>query len=87
MTDTPEMVELLREVQGAINDAGFSSDPVAPARAAIAAHVTALDDAGLMIVPREPTEAMLDADYPTWPVNRDRNRALWSIMIDAALDK
>ncbi len=33
------------------------------ARAAINAHETALADAGLVIVPREPTEAMITAGY------------------------
>ncbi len=59
------------------------------ARAAIAAHEAALKEAGYVIVPREPTEAMrvegscfggFDGEW-----QRDNTIAIWRAMIDAAL--
>lgn len=54
------------------------------ARAAIAAHEAALSDAGLVIVPREPTKEMLEAGIGT---NTDIRSPMWidgwRAMVDA----
>lgn len=53
------------------------------ARAAITAHIAALHEAGLVIVPREPTEEMTEAGWPHVGEGCHPDWA-WSDMIDAA---
>ncbi len=56
------------------------------ARAAIAAHEAALKDAGLVIVPREPTEAMQEAAEHTYVYLEDSDFVeMWRAAIDEAL--
>ena len=50
------------------------------AKAAIAAHEKALEEQGLVIVPREPTDAMLNAARHGHPA------PMWLAMIDKALE-
>lgn len=58
------------------------------ATAAIKEHTAALAEGGYVIVPREPTEAMVDVVYGAarpWPVSLTRLHAekIWKAMIEA----
>ena len=71
-------------------------DNIDTARAAIAAHEAALQESGLVIVPRDPTEEMLAAadDYAGRAENSEQQgtmddrwfRECWQAMIDKALE-
>jgi hypothetical protein len=60
------------------------------ARAAIAAHIAALKKAGFVIVPRDPTDAMLhQGQWPITPGNEEETVEIaanvWRYMIDESL--
>ena len=89
MTDTvPPKVESVARALAGASTAGVK-DPATVlriyARAAIEAHETALADAGLVIVPREPTEAMLRASRSVDYEEKSRSNS-YRAMIRAALE-
>lgn len=57
--------------------------PAQIARAAIEAHEAALEAAGLVIVPREPTDEMIWAYYGS---PKDSGKQMWEAMLNAALE-
>ncbi len=74
------MSELTTLVKKAIFDAMNNSD-----EKYAQASLTAIEEAGYVVVPREPTEAMLDAGYEAtgYPVGIE---GAWQAMIAAALN-
>lgn len=101
MSNSPEIVEhVARALEADFADPAW--DDLAEtareawresARAAIAAHIAALAAAGYVIVPREPTEAMIEAsnreidfrDNADWDGRKSHlSSGAWRAMIDAA---
>lgn len=86
MTDKPsEMVEAIARAIEALNPTW--KDATAEARAAL----SAIEGMGYVIVPREPTEAMVDAAikeryfWNEWDDRRRAFRAIYPVVLSAAL--